>query len=83
VRQALDAWLTAMAESEAALNGGTGPDTQVANVLTALETLRSVLLPLANGSAATSAAVYDLAQRTVPVLDAAQRAARALQEKFA
>lgn len=82
VRQALDAWLTAMAESEAALNGSTGLDTQVANVLTALETLRSVLLPLANGSAATSAAVYDLAQRTVPVLDAAHRAALALQEKF-
>jgi hypothetical protein len=54
----------------------------VASVLTALETLRSVLQPLANGGVATSAAIYDLAQRTLPVLDAAQQTARALQEKF-
>ena len=82
VRQALDAWLATMAASEAALRGSTGLDTQVASVQAALETLRAVLLPLANGSAATSAAVYDLAQRTIPALDAAQRAALALQEKL-
>ncbi len=82
VRQALDTWLTTMAVSEAALRGSTGLDTQVASVRAALETLRAVLLPLANGSAATSAAVYDLAQRTIPALDAAQRAALALQEKL-
>lgn len=83
VRQALDAWLATMAASEAALRGSTGLDTQVASVRAALETLRAVLLPLANGSAATSAAVYDLAQRTIPALDAAQRTALALQEKLA
>ncbi len=83
VRQALDTWLTTMTTLEAALRGSTGLDTQVASVRAALETLRSVLLPLANGSAATSAAVYDLAQRTIPALDAAQRATLALQEKLA
>ena len=83
VRQALDAWLATIATSEAALRGSTGLDTQVASVRAALETLRAVLLPLANGSSATSVAVYDLAQRTVPVLEAAQRATLALQEKLA
>ena len=82
VRQALDTWLTTMTTLEAALSGSTGLDTQVGSVRAALETLRAVLLPLANGSAATSAAVYDLAQRTIPALDAAQRAALALQEKL-
>jgi phage protein U len=82
VRQALDAWLASITSSKTALTGSAGLDTQVASVLTALETLRSVLQPLANGGVATSAAIYDLAQRTLPVLDAAQQTARALQEKF-
>jgi len=82
VRQALDAWLASITAAQTALTGSTGLDTQVVSFLAALEAVRSVLQPLTNGSVATSVAIYDLAQRTLPALDAAQQAAQALQEKL-
>ena len=83
MRQALDAWLVAVTAAQTQLRtGSSGLDTQISGFVQAIETLRSVLLPRSNGSAATTAAVYDLAQRTLVALDAARRVGLALLEKL-
>jgi len=94
VRQALDVWLAALQDLQTALSAA-GLAGLAGNVLgisvvvalqlgifmQAIQSLRTTVLPLSNGSAATSAAVYDLAQRTLAALDAASQAAQALLEK--
>ena len=83
VRQALDTWLVASSATQPGLSTGrAGLKTQVSDFLAAIKTLRAVLLPRSNASMATTAGVYDLAQRTLVALDAAQRAGLALQEKL-